>query len=662
MFTPLINAQLNSSSPHNYSGIPNEPLGPAWQTYFQVTETLPNVTEPISRNFAGNIPVNRAGHPNNTLFFWAFEKQNGSLTSSVGENSDEPFLIWLNGGPGSSSLVGLMTENGPLLVTETYSLIQNNFSWHKLVDAIWVDQPVGAGYSTSDSTGYVADEDQVGEDFIGFLSNLVKVFPSLATRPMYLTGESYAGTFIPYITKAIFSTPEPPVNLRKIAIGDGTLGSLAVFEELPTLTVLETYPQIINYDPDVFNYFKDQEHLCGYDLNLTYPATAPMQTLQDPFNTVSTASAAVLSQQRKAYRQYFKSGFKALIANASIEGNVTVKRDRLLREAETRRSMAPIKRSPTRLGELRVLNGQFGCFLWSEMIQYAMASSFPWNIGEFDPYDIPDALSPEAPSDPGVFLNDERTRAALHAPVKDWEFVVNYPFGNSLAWESSKQPGKNEFGDPSVEPSAFLSELASNASARGVGIIFYSGNDDSLVAHRGTEVVIQNMTFGGIQGFTRKPSTPWYDDHGNFAGIVHQERNLTYVLFQSAGHFVPRSVPEAAFVFLREFVLGSNTTGSVVGSGVVGGEDAKLMEDVLPGSSVIFYGSGSTASSTAAPTATIAAWNSFIATATASSSATTTTTTSNAPNSTRRTAGLALPPFTLTILTIFFSCLIAPRI
>lgn len=54
-----------------------------------------------------------------------------------------------------------------------------------------------------------------------------------------------------------------------------------------------------------------------------------------------------------------------------------------------------------------------------------------------------------------------------------------------------------------------------------------------------------NMTFGGVQGFTRKPGTPFQDDQGNFAGIVHQERGLTYALFQNAGHFVAQSVPGA---------------------------------------------------------------------------------------------------------------------
>ena len=90
----------------------------------------------------------------------------------------------------------------------------------------------------------------------GFLSNLVKVFPSLAQRPLYLTGESYAGTYIvslhrhrhwdsdpgnsfhfvqPYITRAYFALENPPVKLVKIAIGNGAIGGFWEFEEVPTV-------------------------------------------------------------------------------------------------------------------------------------------------------------------------------------------------------------------------------------------------------------------------------------------------------------------------------------------------------------------------------------------------------------------------------------------
>ncbi|KAF8217978.1 Alpha/Beta hydrolase protein [Mycena galopus ATCC 62051] len=589
--------------PHAYPGMPTTAFGPNWQTYFEVTSLLPNLTNAgtLTRSFAGNVAVNRANHPNDTLFFWGFEKTNGSLT---GSSTTDPWIIWLNGGPGSSSLLGLMTENGPLQVTGDYAIVQNNYSWHQLADTIWVDQPVGTGYSTADTTGYVPDEDQMGLDFVGFLSNLVKIFPSLATRPLYLMGESYAGTYIPYITKTLFSTPNPPVTLKKIAIGDGTLGSFPTFEELPTITTIETYPQLIGYDPVVYAYFKTQEHLCGYDLNLTYPQNGHFPTLANP------AIQRILS----TFQSRLKTAL-ALVNAKSISNSKPLplnRREAVRREERRQEWKRSIAGRPN-----GTLDPYYGCFLFDEMWDYAVNFSSPWNSqggGSVDVYDIPDALDPEIPSDASAFLNDATVKAAIHAPTsKAWAESFNYPFASTSS--------ANPFGDPSPEPMVFLSDLAANASAQGVGIIFYSGNDDSLVAHRGTEVVIQNMTFGGVQGFTRKPSTPFTDDEGNFAGIIHQERGLTYALFQNAGHLVPHSVPAVAFAFVRDFVLGSNTTGLVDSrQTVAGGEDSSLRADALPGNSAIFHwasAAGGEIASAVAPSATLAAWNAFIATATA---------------------------------------------
>ncbi|KAJ7812412.1 Alpha/Beta hydrolase protein, partial [Mycena olivaceomarginata] len=171
----------------------------------------------------------------------------------------DPWIIWLQGGPGSSGMIALTMENGPIPLQPNNSWFINEFSWNSLADTIWVDQPVGTGFSTLDSTGYgahlflplpifltrsctchtVPDEDQTGEDFIGFLSNLVKVFPSLATRPLFLTGESYAGMYImsPQVSDMPHSsTQNPPTNLRKITIGDGSLGSQATVEHLPIVS------------------------------------------------------------------------------------------------------------------------------------------------------------------------------------------------------------------------------------------------------------------------------------------------------------------------------------------------------------------------------------------------------------------------------------------
>ncbi|KAI0671913.1 alpha/beta-hydrolase [Trametes maxima] len=606
-------SSVPNTFPHAWPGQPNGTLSPAWQSYFEVTNKLPNITGSLPRSFAGNIPVNRQGHPNDTLFFWAFEKQgaNGTLTAPADANNTDPWIIWLQGGPGSSGMIALTTENGPIHVLANGTWVHNNFSWNHLADTIWVDQPVGTGFSTADSTGYVPDEDQTGEDFVGFLSNLVKVFPSLATRPLFLTGESYAGTYIPYITKHIFQTPNPPVKLRKIAIGDGSLGSQATVEHLPVVNVIETYPAVIGYDQDVFNYFREQTHLCGFDLNLTYPQDGHFPTL----NLVRPKSNSGLSQsllEPTESRARTSSLQKAVFEKFAVthgKRSLSKRAEFFERREEGRREW---KRDLSGIAN-GTINPFYGCFLLDELIDYAVNFTFPWSNGDFDVYDIPDATSPEPFLNASAFFNDNRTRAALHAPTsKDWIRNFNYPFGSV----HDRTKG-NQYGDPSVEPIAFLSDLAANASAANVSIVFYSGNDDSLVQHRGTEVIIQNMTFGGVQGFSRKPSTPWFDDAGQFAGIVHQERGLAYVLFAGAGHLVPEWKPAQALVFLREFVLGSNLNGTVSGTIVVGGEESTLAGDFLPGGNEIFFGSAATQGTSTIPAATQAAWSSFIATATA---------------------------------------------
>ncbi|KDR80630.1 hypothetical protein GALMADRAFT_240974 [Galerina marginata CBS 339.88] len=587
---------LPNTFPHAYPGQPRGDFSPVWQNYFQVTSKLPNVTFDVGRMFAGNIPVQRAGHPNDTLFFIGVEKSRGSLTALSTPSNRDPWGIWLNGGPGSSSMYGMFLENGPININGDYSASPNPYGWNKLADYFWIDQPVGVGFSTSDSNGYALDEDQIGRDFMGFLGNLVKVFPSLATRPLYLTGESYAGQYIPYITKAYFAMKNPPVQLAKIAIGDGTFTSEPVFELLPALSVLETYPQIIGYDQDVYNYFKAQTAYCGFNINLTYPQNG---IIPDVNFIQPTQRDIPFAQRMKSSRKNF---LMELTRRGEEQSRSLVKRDREIEKQAWKRDLS--------LRTNGTVDPWYGCFLLDEFIDYALNYTFPWNLTDnpdgfsFNVYDIPDALNPKVARDATVFLNDPRTRAAFHAPTsKDWETTFDFPFGSNEE-------------DPSPMSINIFNALAANATAHGVGVVLYSGNDDALIPHRGTEIAIQNTTFGGIQGFTRKPSTPWINDAGQFAGVVHQERGWTYVLVYGAGHLLAQASPATALTMAREFIFGNNPTGLVSktrsGATTVVGGEVKSLSGNLQGGDKIFYGNGATQSTYVFPAATRSAWKTFI--------------------------------------------------
>ena len=110
-------------------------------------------------------------------------------------NLPDSVTVWLNGGPGCSSLTGLTYENGPLQFhyrTPVPSL--NPYSWTKLANVLYIDQPPGTGYSSgSEAASNNAD---VTKDFFHWLIAFYDRFPALRHKNTYIMGESYAGTYV----------------------------------------------------------------------------------------------------------------------------------------------------------------------------------------------------------------------------------------------------------------------------------------------------------------------------------------------------------------------------------------------------------------------------------------------------------------------------------
>ncbi|PPQ62877.1 hypothetical protein CVT24_006275 [Panaeolus cyanescens] len=602
----FISVALAFQGPHAYPYIyPNQPqtgYGPEWQDYFRVPYPLPNITFPLSTSYAGNLPVDREGHPNNTLWFWGFEKSPGSLTAPLDPLNNEPWGIWLSGpgvdnpaGAGISGLQGLLLENGPIRINSDFSASPNPYSWSNLADYFWLDQPAGVAFATSDYEGLPQSGEEIGEDFMRFLANLVKVFPSLATRPLYLTGEGMAGYYIPYMLKAYFGMANPPVKIAKVAIGSGSYTAEHVFELLPALSVIETFPQLIGYDTEVYEYFKAQTKLCGYDVNLTYP--------QDGKIHIKAPERALLN-----FGYYFQKSLPFVFGK-------NTKRAYPEEESVDLVERTFDKDAWKRTRSKDALEPRYGCFLYDMLRLYTYNYTAPWNTGstvEPSASNVQDTTKNRFLHNTTVFINDPVTRSALHT-------ALHYPF----RWFSFSETFLPEADGAAIN---IFDDLAINMTAHDVKIVLFSGNKDMLIPHLGTEIAIQNTTFGGIQGFTRRPSTPWTDDAGEFAGIVHQERGWTYALFTGAGQHVPRHAPRAAYTFFKEFILGNNQTGSVVTvkgqTVVIGGEDPSLA-GIIRGGPEVYHRDrldvNGTQTAYIAPSATRAAWDAYMASATATS-------------------------------------------
>ena len=188
--------------------------------------TLPSYGTPPTPLWSGFLNATE-GHAGDMLHY-VFAQ------SSRADHANAPVVLWLNGGPGSSSLLGMLEENGPLLVNADGGLTNNPYAWTSLANVLWLESPAGVGYSycanslegkpcnNTDRTTAAAARAAVAAFFAD------GKFPELAKNAFYITGESYAGVYVPTLVEQIRQhardVAAPRIKLRGMAIGNGIIG------------------------------------------------------------------------------------------------------------------------------------------------------------------------------------------------------------------------------------------------------------------------------------------------------------------------------------------------------------------------------------------------------------------------------------------------------
>jgi len=177
-------------------------------------EDVPIVDPP--KRVAGYFKLDRTQDAHMFYFFY----------ESRSKGADDPVVLWMTGGPGCSSEIAVFYENGPYNLEHNMTLQNNPYGWDVNVNMIYVDQPINTGFSWSnDPTDVVSSEHVVAADMLDFLEAFFEAHPDLADREFYITGESYAGHYVPAVASAVYKAKElgtgPIVNIKGAAIGNG---------------------------------------------------------------------------------------------------------------------------------------------------------------------------------------------------------------------------------------------------------------------------------------------------------------------------------------------------------------------------------------------------------------------------------------------------------
>ncbi|KAF2401877.1 putative carboxypeptidase S1 [Trichodelitschia bisporula] len=462
-------------------------------------------------------------------FFWFFESRK--------DPANAPLSIWMNGGPGSSSMIGLLQENGPCKVKDdSNSTTLNPWSWNREVNMLYIDQPVQTGFSydelvngtVDNASGSVSTQEFAGGKvptqnatfLVGTLSSndasstvnstanaaralwhfaqvFFQEFPDYKPNDdrVSIWTESYGGRYGPEFT-AFFQTQN-----EKLA--SGTLkGNASEYHpiHLDTLGIINGCIDIMTQEP-------------------SYPLMA--------FNNTYGIEAINETIYKESMDDFTKPGGCA---------------DKI----KTCQRLAAEK-DPTNQGGNEEVNK--ACSDASDYCQDAVELPYIKLSGK-NYYDIAaPAADPFPPPYMLGFLSQHWVQSALGVPV-------NYSDALQSVYSAFQETGDYARG-------GYLEDLAKVLDA-GIKVALVFGDRDYACNWYGGEAVSTAIPWKGAANFKAAGYTDMKTEGGEIGGMVRQYGNLSFTRVFQAGHEVPAYQPEAAYdIFMRVMNNRDIATGTV---------------------------------------------------------------------------------------------------
>ena len=434
-----------------------------------------------------------------------------------------PTILWTNGGPGASSMFGIFVELGPLLMNENSlmtdeykktgvpTLYKNPYSWTNVGSVLMFDWPPPVGFSYCDNnasgSGYSCgdwDDSRMAAVQYAALKGWFDLFPERQKNDLYLTGESYAGIYVPELAREVLKHKDPTVypQLKGFAVGDGCLGTESGIcgGDKPWWHVLFLYGhgQVSN-----ILYDKIIEH-CG----MTY--------LKYGGKPVDPTCSKYLGAIGKEAGGYFAYG---LYDDCIYQEGLRRRLDDHQTSPAALPSSSPSRRNKQKLPSADTL----------AMLGFA-PNGLPLELGGA----VNDYICGGGDAQT-IWTNQSVVRKALHVPTDS-----NFFNGDNGAGMVYKSTEKN------LMP--FYQEVAKTTKLR---VLVYNGDTDPSI----NSFVAQNWT--SHLGFTPTQTwRPWTIDGCLRMGgyVTRYKENFDYLTIRGSGHMVPQFKPAAALAFLQAWV------------------------------------------------------------------------------------------------------------
>jgi len=486
-------------------------------------DSLPGFGVPPTAHYSGYIPVGNLSQSPGLLHYW--------LQMSENDPAHDPTVLWLNGGPGASGIIGMLTELGQLQTIPSPgdsatrpaagaapSLYHSLYGWTKVANLLTIEQPKGVGFSYCTGSGSCANDDlSTAQDTYEALLGFFERYPELKANPFYITGESYAGVYIPMIMDQIDNHGGIP-QLVGAAIGNGCWGSQCFYGVHEAQIDYHTFEGQDFISPATAEQIAAE---CGKDwLGATATEGTCAGKLSNPkcFSLLKTMCAEVGNGAFNVYNMYdtcYPSH------GLSLQG--------------VRQVLAESRRSGLVVDDWRqTLHTHPALHVGSAERQAAQGEGQEGSEGREELGQLNDYAC-GAEGGMSKWLDDEEVQEALHVQK-----------GGRMRYDSN-------VGD--------LRELYKKLIAK-YKITIYSGNVDACVPTWGSEFWTREL--GEPHGVV-KPWHPWYSassDPGSSSHVIagyaitYGLNNFTFVTIKGAGHEVPRYKPRFALSFLTKFLSG----------------------------------------------------------------------------------------------------------